>query len=61
MKNLIKVLKILSGYVEDFFIFIGLFLIIIATFIVNIIAGIYTLGFICLAIGFILARQPPRR
>jgi len=61
MKNLIKILQILSGFTEDFFICIGLLLIVIATFMVNKIAGVYILGFICLGLGILIAIKPPRR
>lgn len=61
MKNLIKVLTILSKFTEDFFIFLGLILIVIATFMINKVAGIYILGFVFLVIGLLLARKPPKR
>lgn len=61
MSKLIKILIFLGAFVEDLLIFIGLTLIITATFTLNRIAGIYSLGFILLIIGLIMARRPPRK
>ena len=61
MNKLIKILIFLGAFVEDFLIFIGLTLIIAATFTLNRVAGIYSLGFILLIIGLIMARRPPRK
>lgn len=60
MQKLIKILMVLGSFAEDFFIVLGLILIVTATFILNIVAGIYALGIVCLAMGLILARKPPR-
>lgn len=60
MKKLIMVLVILSKFTEDFFIILGLILIIIATFMLNKIAGMYILGFISLFIGLLVARKTPK-
>ena len=59
MKNIIKFLIVLGKFTEDIFISIGLFLIIIATFTVNKVAGIYAMGIISLIIGLLMARKPP--
>jgi len=60
-KIIIIILMFLGAYAEDFFILLGLALIVRATFMLNIVAGIYTLGFICLGFGLILARRSPRK
>lgn len=60
MKNLINILKILSAYIEDFFILTGLFLIIIATFLLSEIIGLYVLGFILIGIGVMFTRMRPK-
>ena len=60
MKNLINILKILSAYIEDFFILTGLFLIIIATFLLSEIIGLYVLGFILIGIGVMFTRIRPK-
>ena len=61
MKKFISILKILSNYSEDFFIFLGLVLIVTATFMINKIAGIYVLGFLLIFIGVLIARKPKER
>ena len=61
MKKLILVLRILGAFAEDFFIGLGLTLIVVATFMIDRVAGIYSLGIVCLAMGLILARKPPRK
>ncbi len=58
---LIFILKILADYSEDLLILCGLTMIVTATFLINFIAGIYTLGFIFLVMGLALARIPPRK
>jgi len=60
MKNLINTLKILSSYTEDFFILTGLFLIILATFLLSEIIGLYVLGFILIGIGVMFTRIRPK-
>lgn len=49
------------NYIEDIFIISGLLLIVIATFLVSKIAGIYVLGIILFGIGIFFSRHPPRR
>lgn len=61
MENLIKVLTILGKFAEDLLIASGLMLIILATFRLNEIAGVYVLGFILLLIGLLMARKPRER
>ena len=61
MQKLIKILIFLGKFVEDFLIMLGLILIVIATFHLNPIGGVYALGFILLLIGIIMARKPPRK
>ena len=61
MKIIIMIFMFLGAYAEDFLVLGGLTLIVKATFMLNIVAGIYTLGFICLGFGLILARKPPRK
>lgn len=55
MKNKIK------DNIEDILILSGLLLIIIATFLINIIAGIYITGLILLALGIYFTKYPVRR
>ena len=57
MQKLIKILTFLGAFVEDAFITLGLALIIAATFMIDKVAGIYAVGFICLSLGLILARR----
>lgn len=64
MDRLRKIIGLLIMYVEDLFIFIGLFLIIRATFILHAIAGMYVMGAIFVLIGYLISRKPlrpPRR
>lgn len=61
MNKLIKFLMILSTFAEDLLIFLGLTLIVAATFTINTVAGVYALGFILMLIGIIMARKPPRK
>ncbi|KMY63330.1 hypothetical protein [Geobacillus stearothermophilus] len=56
-----KLQKIFRDYAEDFFIFIGLTLINVATFRLSVTAGLYILGFSCLAVGIFAALHPPKR
>ena len=60
MQKLITILKLLGSMAEDFLIAFGLYLTITATFMVSKVAGIYAVGFICLGMGIILARKPPK-
>jgi len=61
MDKILKILMFLGTIAEDIFILLGLILIISATFMISLIAGIYILGFIWLVIGLIMARKPPRK
>jgi len=47
-------------YIEDFFIISGLILIVIATFLLSKIIGMYVLGVVLLGIGIFLSRHPPK-
>lgn len=51
---------IILNYIEDIFIVSGLLLIIIATFLVSIIAGIYVLGVVLFGLGIFFTRHPPK-
>lgn len=56
-----KLRNILRNYAEDIFIITGLILINLATFRLSITAGLYSVGFSLIALGVVIARQPPRR
>ena len=56
-----KVKKFLLSNIEDFLIFAGLILIIVATFILNYIAGIYVMGVILLILGWFIIRYPAKK
>lgn len=56
-----KLKRILYDYIEDFFIFIGLFLIVITTFLINFYLGMYMLAIIFIALGVYFAKNPLRR
>jgi hypothetical protein len=60
MKRILLLSKILSKFVEDIFIFIGLTIIVATTYSLNVPIGNYLLGTIFLIIGFILARTVRR-
>lgn len=60
MKRILLLLKILSRFVEDIFIFIGLIIIVATTYSLNVLIGNYLLGVIFLIIGFILAKSVRR-
>lgn len=53
--------KILCNYIEDFFIFIGLILTIITTFLINFYIGMYVLGIIFILLGIYFAKNPLKR
>ena len=61
MNKLFRILSFLGTIAEDIFIILGLILIISATFAINIIAGVYIMGFILLFVGLMMARKPPRK
>lgn len=56
-----KLRQVFRDYAEDFFIFIGLTLINMATFRLSVTAGLYVLGCSFLSIGVFIAIQPPKR
>ncbi|WP_353096219.1 hypothetical protein [Tissierella praeacuta] len=58
---MIKIKKHIVEYIEDIFIISGLILIIIATFLVSKIIGVYVLGFILFGLGVFFSRHPPRK
>jgi len=47
-------------YIEDILIISGLLLIIIATFLISVIAGIYLLGLVLFGLGIFFTRHPPK-
>ena len=57
MNKLIKILIFIRSIAEDIFISLGLALITLATFMINIILGIYIIGFIFLYLGIIIAKN----
>ncbi|RXI56944.1 hypothetical protein DP125_13245 [Clostridium tetani] len=61
MIKLNKLKCILCNYIEDFFIFIGLLLIVITTFLINFYIGMYVLAIIFIALGVYFAKNPLRR
>ena len=52
---------VILNYIEDIFIISGLALIVIATFLLSKIIGMYVLGIILFGIGVFFSRHPPRR
>lgn len=56
-----KRFSILRDYLEDIFIGAGVVVINLATYQLDTIIGMYCTGLSLIAIGIILARQPPRR
>ncbi|WP_317723200.1 hypothetical protein [Clostridium tetani] len=56
-----KLKQILYDYIEDFFIFIGLILIVITTFLINFYIGMYVLAIIFIGLGIYFAKNPLRR
>lgn len=62
LKQINKKMKtILSNIVEDFFILVGLFLIVFATYLINHVASIYALGIVFLILGVYFSYNPPNR
>jgi hypothetical protein len=55
-----KLAGFLRDYAEDIFVGIGVVAITVATFRIDTTAGIYCIGVSSLAVGWFLARQPPR-
>ncbi|EOU2113568.1 TPA: hypothetical protein ACG0NJ_002145 [Clostridium perfringens] len=56
-----KLKQIFYDYIEDFFIFLGLLIIVITTLILNIFVGMYVLGAILLILGIFFAKHPFKR
>ena len=55
-----KLLKFISLYCEDIFIFIGLIIVVSTTYKINIIVANYLLGAIFIILGLILSKRPPK-
>lgn len=56
------ILKVLVLFIEDIFVFLGLFFIVKATFMWNEVVGVYSIGVVLILIGLMLIRKPsPRR
>ena len=55
-----KLLKLISLYCEDIFIFIGLIIVVSTTYKINIIVANYLLGAIFIILGLILSKRPPK-
>lgn len=55
-----KLLKIISLYCEDIFIFIGLIIVVSTTYKINVIVANYLLGAIFITLGLILSKRPPK-
>lgn len=55
-----KLLKIISLYCEDIFIFIGLIIVVSTTYKINVIVANYLLGAIFIILGLILSKRPPK-
>lgn len=58
MKN--KVIQLISSYIEDIFIFIGLLILIMTTYKLNVVAGSYLLSVIFILIGILISKRPPK-
>jgi hypothetical protein len=56
VKNLMIFLR---DFAEDIFIFAGLIMIVIATFLLSYVAGLYVTGGILVGFGWFLSRTPP--
>lgn len=55
-----KFIKLISSYIEDIFIFIGVLILIINTYKINDVAGNYLLSVIFMLIGLFLSKKPPK-
>lgn len=53
-----KIIDFILKNIEDFLIFIGLLLLVLATFMMNTIAGIYVLGLILILLGVYFTKFP---
>lgn len=54
-----KLLKLISLYIEDIFIFLGLLLLVGTTYKINLLAGNYLLAVIFISIGIFIGKKPP--
>ncbi|WP_312288173.1 hypothetical protein [Terrisporobacter sp.] len=54
--NYIK--EIISSYIEDFFMLIGIAIFVLTTYEINIIAGKYLMAIIFISIGYKLSKKP---
>lgn len=52
-------MKKLQNFIEDILIFLGMFLIVLATFLINFVAGLYVLGTFLLSLGIFFSIKPP--
>lgn len=59
--NKVHLKAFITKYLEDLLILSGLIIIIKATFLLSLIAGMYCLGLILLVLGIFFAKYPPRR
>lgn len=55
-----KLLKFISLYCEDIFIFIGLIIVVSTTYKINVIVASYLLGAIFIILGLMLSKRPPK-
>ena len=55
-----KLLKFISLYCEDIFIFIGLIIVVSTTYKINVIVASYLLGDIFIILGLMLSKRPPK-
>jgi hypothetical protein len=56
-----KIAKIIKNYIEDIFILSGLTIIVIATFLISKIIGLYVLGTVLFGLGIYFSISPPRK
>lgn len=61
MTKINKLKQILYDYIEDFFIFMGLVLIVITTFLIDFYIGMYVLAIIFIVLGIYFAKNPLKR
>ncbi len=58
MKNKLK--ELISLYLEDIFIFIGLIIVLFTTYRINTVVSNYLLGAIFILTGLIISKSPPK-
>jgi len=56
---ILTILKILASCIEDILIIIGLVILVVTTFTISRVVGMYLLGCLCLIIGVAVARIKP--